>query len=184
MSSLNITQLLSAWQSGDRAALDKLAPVVYDELHRLAQHYMRGESAGHTLQATALVNEAYIRLIDTEQPWQSRAHFLGVAAQMMRRILVDHARARGSKKRGENRTHVNLDEATLITQDNEELVIELDDALNKLAKFDERKSKLIELRFFGGLTYEEAAEVLAISTTTLDRELRMAKAWLKQELTV
>lgn len=182
MSSPSITQLLSAWQSGDQAALDKLAPAVYAELYRLAQHYMRGEATGHTLQATALVNEAYIRLVGTQQPWQSRAHFLGVAAQMMRRILVDHARARSSHKRGSNRTHVNIDDVSLITQDEAE-VIELDEALKKLAKFDERKSKLIELRFFGGLTYEEAAEVLAISTTTLDRELRMAKAWLKQELT-
>lgn len=183
MSSLSITQLLTAWQAGDRAALDELAPAIYGELHRLAKHYMHGEAKDHTLQATALVNEAYVRLVGTQQPWQSRAHFLGVAAQMMRRILVDHARARGSHKRGANRTHVNIEDATLITQDNEAAVIELDDALRKLAKFDERKSKLIELRFFGGLTYEEAAEVLAISTTTLDRELRMAKAWLKQELT-
>jgi RNA polymerase sigma-70 factor, ECF subfamily len=182
--STSITQLLSAWQSGNRAALDELTPIIYNELHRLAQHYMRGENAGHTLQATALVNEAYIRLMDAEQPWQNRAHFMGVAAQMMRRILVDHARARGSQKRGGNKTHINIDEATIITQDNEDVVIELDDALNKLAKFDERKSKLIELRFFGGLTYEETAEVLSISTTTLDRELRMAKAWLKQELAV
>lgn len=184
MSSPSITQLLSAWQSGDQSALNKLAPVVYAELHRLAQHYMRGEATGHTLQATALVNEAYIRLVGTQQPWQSRAHFLGVAAQMMRRILVDHARARGSHKRGSNRTHVDIDEVTLIAEDNGAQVIELDAALKKLSEFDERKSKLIELRFFGGRTYEEAAEVLAISTTTLDREMRMAKAWLKLELAV
>lgn len=178
----HITQLLADWRAGNRAALDELAPAIYDELHRLAQHYMRGEKAGHTLQATALVNEAYLRLVDSEQPWQNRAHFLGVAAQMMRRILVDHARARGSQKRGANRTHVNIDEATLITEDNDDVVLGLDDALNKLAKFDERKSRLIELRFFGGLTYEETAEVLSISTTTLDRELRLAKAWLRNEL--
>ena len=178
----NITQLLVAWQSGNKAALDELTPVIYDELHRLAMHYMRGEASGHTLQATALVNEAYLRLVDAEQPWQNRAHFLGVAAQMMRRILVDHARTRGSQKRGANKTHVNIDEATIVAADHGDVVIELDDALNKLSKFDERKSKLIELRFFGGLTYEETAEVLSISTTTLDRELRMAKAWLKQEL--
>lgn len=182
MASAHITQLLSDWQSGNREALDQLTPVIYDELHRLAKHYMRGESMGHTLQATALVNEAYLRLIDSEQPWKNRAHFLGVAAQMMRRILVDHARSRGSAKRGADFTHVDIDDATIITQDNDDVVLGLDDALNKLAKFDERKSRLIELRFFGGLTYEETAEVLSISTTTLDRELRLAKAWLKHEL--
>jgi RNA polymerase sigma factor (TIGR02999 family) len=181
MSAEEITKLLSAWQAGNRAALDELAPRIHDELYRLAQRYMRGESAGHTLQATALVNEAYLRLAGSEQPWQNRAHFLGVAAQMMRRILVDHARARGSQKRGSNRTHVNLDEVTIFAGA-DDTVMELDDALRKLAEFDERKARLIELRFFGGLTYEEAAEVLSISTTTLDRELRLAKAWLKQEL--
>ena len=180
--SQNITQLLSAWQSGDASALDQLAPAIYDELHRLANQYIRNESPGHTLQATALINEAFIRLVDTHQPWQNRAHFMGVAAQMMRRILVDHARARGSQKRGSNRTHVNIDEVTLFVQNNDDVVIELDEALTKLAKFDERKAKLIELRFFGGMTYEETAEVLGISTTSLDRELRLAKAWLKQEL--
>lgn len=181
MSTPPITQLLSAWQSGNRAALDELTPLIYDELYRLAQHYMRGESANHTLQATALVNEAYLRLVGNEQPWRNRAHFLGVAAQMMRRILVDHARARGSQKRGSNRTHVDLDEATILV-DADDTVVELDDALTKLAQFDETKSRLIELRFFGGLTYEEAAEVLSISTSTLDRELRLAKAWLKHEM--
>ena len=181
MSAAQITQLLSEWQAGNRAALDQLTPLIYDELYRLAQRYMRGEAGSHTLQATALVNEAYLRLVGSEQPWRNRAHFLGVAAQMMRRILVDHARARGSQKRGSNSTHVNIDEATLVAAA-DDTVVELDDALNKLAKFDERKSRLIELRFFGGLTYEEAAEVLSISTTTLDRELRLAKAWLKQEM--
>lgn len=180
--SAHITQLLTAWQAGNRAALDELTPLVYQELRRLAERYMRGEAVGHTLQATALVHEAYLRLVDSEQPWKNRAHFLGVAAQMMRRILVDHARARGSQKRGGDLSRVNLDEATIVTQDNDEVVLGLDDALTKLSKFDERKSRLIELRFFGGLTYEETAEVLSISTTTLDRELRMAKAWLKQEL--
>jgi len=179
---MNVTQLLADWQSGNRAALDELTPIIYEEMHRLARRYMRGEAAGHTLQATALVNEAYLRLIGSEQPWKNRAHFLGVAAQMMRRVLVDHARARGSAKRGADVSHVDIDEATIVTHDNDEVVLGLDDALNKLAKFDERKSKLIELRFFGGLTYEETAEVLSISTTTLDRELRLAKAWLKQEL--
>lgn len=178
----HITQLLADWQSGNREALDQLTPVIYEELHGLAQRYMRGEASGHTLQATALVNEAYLRLVDSQQPWQNRAHFLGVAAQMMRRILVDHARARGSAKRGANKTHVNVDEVTIVMQDNDDVVLGLDDALIKLAKFDERKSRLIELRFFGGLTYEETAEVLSISTTTLDRELRLAKAWLKHEL--
>jgi RNA polymerase sigma-70 factor, ECF subfamily len=178
----DITKLLIDWQNGNRGALDELAPAVYDELHRLAQRHMRGERRAGTLQATALVHEAYLRLVGSEQPWKNRAHFLGVAAQMMRRILVDHARARGSAKRGADISHVNIDEATLVGEDNDQLVLGLDDALNKLAKFDERKSKLIELRFFGGLTYEETAEVLSISTTTLDRELRLAKAWLKIEL--
>jgi RNA polymerase sigma-70 factor, ECF subfamily len=179
--STSITQLLIDWQAGNRAALEELTPVIYDELHRLAQRYMRGEQRGHTLQATALVHEAYLRLVDSEQPWKNRAHFLGVAAQMMRRVLVDHARARDSAKRGADFSHVDLDEATLVAQE-DGVVLGLDEALSKLAKFDERKSRLIELRFFGGLTYEETAEVLAISTTTLDRELRMAKAWLKNEL--
>jgi RNA polymerase sigma-70 factor (ECF subfamily) len=179
-----ITQLLVDWQAGNRAALDQLTPVIYQELHRLAERYMRGESAGHTLQATALVNEAYMRLIDSEQPWQSRAHFLGVAAQMMRRILVDHARSRGSAKRGSDLTHVDIDTATIVTQDNDDVVLGLDAALLKLAQFDERKSRLVELRFFGGLTDEETQEVLGISLTTLERELRLAKAWLKQELEV
>src|SRR5262245_45797439 len=138
-----ITQLLIDWQAGNQAALAELSPVIYDELHRLAQRYMRSESAGHTLQATALVNEAYLRLVDTEQPWRNRAHFLGVAAQMMRRILVDHARARGSAKRGADISHVNIDDATIVTQENDDVVLGLDDALTKLAKFDERKSKLI-----------------------------------------
>lgn len=182
--SAHITQLLADWQAGNRAALDQLTPVIYQELHRLADRYMRGESAGHTLQATALVNEAYMRLIESEQPWQNRAHFLGVAAQMMRRILVDHARARGSAKRGSDLTHVDIDEATIVTQDNGDVVLGLDAALTKLAKFDERKSRLVELRFFGGLTDEETQEVLGISLTTLERELRLAKAWLKQELEV
>jgi RNA polymerase sigma factor (TIGR02999 family) len=180
----HITQLLADWQAGNRDALDQLTPVIYQELHRLAERYMRGESAGHTLQATALVNEAYLRLIDSEQPWKSRAHFLGVAAQMMRRILVDHARSRGSAKRGSDLSHVDIDEATIVTQDNGDIVLGLDAALLKLAKFDERKSRLVELRFFGGLTDEETQEVLGISVTTLERELRLAKAWLKQELEV
>ena len=182
MSPPDITHLLVAWQSGNREALDQLTPVIYDELHRLARHYMRGEAQGHTLQSTALLNEAYIRLVDSEQPWKNRAHFLGVAAQMMRRVLVDYARARGSAKRGADISHVNIDDATIVAEENDEVVLGLDDALDKLAKFDERKSRLIELRFFGGLTYEETAEVLSISTTTLDRELRLAKAWLKNEL--
>src|SRR5262245_41485380 len=135
----NITHPLVAWQSGNKAALDEITPAIYQELHRLAERYMRGDQVGHTLQATTYVNEAYRRLVDAEQPWKSRAHFLGVAAQMMRRILVDHARARGSAKRGANKTHVNLDEATWVSQENDEVIIELDDALIKLAKFDERK---------------------------------------------
>ncbi len=156
--------------------------MIYEELHRIAQHYMRSESSDHTLQATALVSEAYLRLVGSEQQWQNRAHFLGVAAQMMRRILVDHARARGSAKRGSGQVHVDLDQATLISEDSDEIVLAVDEALVKLAKFDARKSQLIELRFFGGLTYEQAAEFLGITVPTLERELRLAKAWLKSEL--
>ena len=156
--------------------------MIYEELHRIAQHYMRSESSDHTLQATALVSEAYLRLVGSEQRWQNRAHFLGVAAQMMRRILVDHARARGSAKRGSNQVHVDLDQATLISEDSDEIVLAVDEALKKLAKFDARKSQLIEVRFFGGLTHEQAAEFLGMSVPTIERELRLAKAWLKTEL--
>ena len=179
-----ITRLLEAWSGGDRQALDSLTPHIYEELRRLAGRYMRNEQAGHTLQPTALVHEAYERLIGVDLPWRSRAHFLGVAAQVMRRILVDHARARNAAKRGVDFSRVSLDEAVELAADSDELVLGLDDALAKLGRFDELKSRILEMRFFGGLTYDQAAAALDISPATLDRELRLAKAWLKHELQI
>ena len=179
-----ITRLLEAWSGGDRQALDSLTPHIYEELRRLAEHYMRNEKAGHTLQPTALVHEAYERLIGVDLPWRNRAHFLGVAAQVMRRILVDHARARNAAKRGVDYSRVSLDEAVALAADSDELVLGLDAALAKLGRFDELKSRILEMRFFGGLTYDQAAAALDISPATLDRELRLAKAWLKHELQI
>jgi RNA polymerase sigma-70 factor, ECF subfamily len=177
-----ITALLTAWRDGDRAALDALTPFVYEELRRLADRYMRQESGPQTLQATALVHEAYARVATVDMSWQNRAHFLGFMARLMRQILVDRARARKSVKRGAEFERVPLDEAVALAEESDALVIDLDESLNELRKFDELKSRIIELRFFGGLTYEEAAAALDISTTTLDRELRLAKAWLKHRL--
>jgi RNA polymerase sigma-70 factor, ECF subfamily len=177
-----ITRLLVAWRDGDRAALDALTPFVYEELRRLADRYMRQESGPQTLQATALVHEAYARVATVDMSWQNRAHFLGFMARVMRQILVDRARARKSAKRGAGFDRVTLDDAVALSEDSDALVLDLDDALTELRKFDELKSRIIELRFFGGLTYEEAAAALDISTTTLDRELRLAKAWLKHRL--
>jgi RNA polymerase sigma-70 factor, ECF subfamily len=177
-----ITRLLVAWRDGDRAALDALTPFVYEELRRLADRYMRQESGPQTLQATALVHEAYARVATVDMSWQNRAHFLGFMARLMRQILVDRARARNSVKRGAEFERVPLDEAVALVEESDALVIDLDESLNELRKFDELKSRIIELRFFGGLTYEEAAAALDISTTTLDRELRLAKAWLRHRL--
>jgi RNA polymerase sigma-70 factor, ECF subfamily len=180
----DITRLLVAWSDGDRRALDDLTPILYEELRALAERCMRNEKQGHTLQATALVHEAYERLIGVELPWRNRAHFMGVAAQVMRRILVDHARARDAVKRGVDYSRVSLDEALQIAPDNDELVLGLDEALHKLGQFDDLKSRILEMRFFGGLTYEQAAAALDISKATLDRELRLAKAWLRHQLQV
>jgi RNA polymerase sigma-70 factor, ECF subfamily len=182
MQQSDITRLLSAWTEGDRSALDQLTPLIYEELRRLAERCMRGEGAGHTLQATALVHEAYERLIGTELPWRNRAHFLGTAAQIMRRILVDHARVRNSIKRGVDFSRVSLDNALEIAPEADEVVLELDAALEKLGRFDALKSRILEMRFFGGLTYQEAADALDISSSELDRELRLAKAWLRHQL--
>jgi RNA polymerase sigma-70 factor, ECF subfamily len=179
-----ITRLLVAWSNGDRQALDSLTPHIYEELRQLAERYMRNEKAGHTLQPTALVHEAYERLIGVELPWRNRAHFLGVAAQVMRRVLVDHARTRNAAKRGADFSRVSFDEAMHIAAESDELVLGLDDALAKLGRFDELKSRILEMRFFGGLTYDQAAAALDISPATLDRELRLAKAWLKHELQI
>ncbi|MGI8998061.1 MAG: sigma-70 family RNA polymerase sigma factor [Pyrinomonadaceae bacterium] len=179
-----LTQLLVAWSDGDKAALDKLTPLVYEELRRLAHQYMSQERPGHTLQTSALVNEAYLRLIDQKDVhWQNRAHFFGIAAQMMRRILVDHARQRRYAKRGGDARRVSLDEAMIVSNERAADVVALDDALNGLAEIDPRKSQIVELRFFGGLSIEETAEVLKVSPGTIMREWTLAKAWLKRAVT-
>ncbi len=178
-----ITQLLLAWNEGDEQALARLMPLVQDELHRLAHRYMAGERSGHPLQTTALINEAYLRLIDSSRVrWQNRSHFFAVSAQLMRRILVDVARARDKQKRGGDVIHVSLDEAMIVSREPGPDVIALDDALTTLATFDPRKSKVIELRFFGGLSVEETAEVLGVSPVTVMRDWGLAKIWLLREL--
>jgi RNA polymerase sigma factor (TIGR02999 family) len=177
-----VTQLLIDWGNGDQAALDKLIPLVYDELRRLAGRYMRRESQGHTLQTSALINEAYLRLIDQKNVrWQNRAHFFGVAAQLMRRILVDHARSRLREKRGGGAQMVSLVEQPGVSKEISE-VIALDIALNNLADMDPRKSQIVEMKFFGGLTTEEVAEVLKVTSRTVEREWRKAKAWLHRAI--
>ena len=178
-----ITQLLLAWSGGDQAALEKLTPLVYAELHRVAKGYMLGERLGHTLQTTALINEAYLRLIDWKNVrWQSRAHFFGIAAQVMRRILVDFARSRNYAKRGGGARQVPLDDAINVYEDPSAELIALDDALKSLAEVDRRKSQVVELKFFGGLSAEETAEALKVSPRTVEREWNLARAWLYREL--
>src|SRR5215831_17770503 len=178
-----ITEWLTDWSNGDRSALEKLTPLVYRELHRLAQAYMRGERAGHALQTTALVNEAYLRLIETEgQGWQSRAHFYAVAAKLMRHILVDFARSRDRIKRGGALDQVSLDEALIITAGYTSQLLDLDEALTTLSMLDERQSQVVELRFFGGLTEPEIAEVLKVSERTVQSDWRLARSWLLREL--
>jgi len=182
-SSAEITRLLQAWGGGDAAALESLTPLVYTELRRMARRSMRREDPGHTLQPTALVNEAYLRLVDIAQVrWQDRAHFFAVAAQTMRRILVDGARARTAGKRGGGAVHVNLDESIDALPDRGSQLVALDDALEALTRLDPRKAKVIEMRFFGGLSVEETAEVLRISPDTVMRDWKMARAWLMREL--
>ena len=178
-----VTQLLRAWSAGNEDALTELLPLVEAELRRLAKAYMARERPGHTLQATALVNEAFIRLIDTGNvAWNDRAHFLGIAARLMRRVLIDHARARGMKKRGAAAYLVPLDDDMAIAPAANLDVLALDAALEALSRIDERKSRVIEMRFFGGMTVEETAEVLHVSTDTVKRDWRMAKLWLLKEL--
>jgi len=178
-----VTQLLVRWREGDRRALDELMPLVHDELCRLASRYMRGERPGHTLQTSALVNEAYLRLIGHEEvQWQDRVHFFAVAAQTMRRVLVDHARRRGNRKRGGDALKVTLDEALIVSDERAAEVIALDDALARLAELAPRKSQLVELRFFGGLSIEETAEVLGVSPGTVMRDWTFTKAWLRKEV--
>ncbi|MCI0447273.1 sigma-70 family RNA polymerase sigma factor [bacterium] len=181
-SSRTLTQLLHQWREGDEAALQQLMPLVYDELRRLAGHYMKSERSSHTLQATALVNEAYIRLVDMDVPWQDRAHFFAIAARLLRRILVDHAKALNRSKRGAGQILFTLDESLLPPIERGIQIIALDDALQSLASLNERKAQIIELHYFGGLSYDEMAEALGISTATVHRELKLAKAWLHSEL--
>ena len=181
--SQEVTDLLLAWSQGDDSALEKLIPLVYDELHRLAHHYMGGERAGHTLQTTALVNEAYLRLIDSSRVrWQSRAHFFAVSAQLMRRVLVDFARSRNYRKRGGGAFQVSLDKALEVSAERGRELIALDDALTALAASDERASRVVELRYFGGLSLEETAEVLKVSSETVRRDWNWAKVWLVREI--
>jgi RNA polymerase sigma-70 factor, ECF subfamily len=179
-----ITRLLERWSQGDEEALDQLMPLVYDELHRLAGAYLRRERRDHTLQPTALVNEAYLKLVRQRNiQWQNRAQFFGVAAQLMRRILVDHARANYADKRGGDRVNVSLKNIGAFGTQPTADVLALHDVLNRLAEIDPDQSRIVELRFFGGLTIEEAAEVMQVSHTTVEREWKIAKAWLKRELT-
>ena len=178
-----ITRLLHAWRGGDIAAFDRLAPLVYDELRRMAHGYMRGEREEATLQATALVNEAFLRLVDaTGVDWSDRAHFFAVSAQMMRRILVDAARARGRAKRGGAAAKLSLDEVPEIGSEHAQELVAVDDALDALAAFDPRKARVVELRFFGGLSVEETAAVLGLSPQSVMRDWRLARAWLLREL--
>ena len=180
-----ITELLRAWSDGEREGMDALVPLVYDELKRQARRYLRRERAGHTLQTTALVNEAYLRLIDQRNvKWQNRAHFFGIAAQMMRRILVDYAKNRKSLKRGGAAENLPLDEAFTVATDERDLdLLALDEALNGLAEMDELQARIVELRYFSGLSIAETAEVVGLSTTTVKVNWNMAKAWLHHELT-
>ena len=181
--SAEITGLLKAWNGGDRAALDRLTPVIYEELRRMARRYMRNERAGNTLQATALVNEVYLRLVDVKNvEWQHRAQFFAISAQMMRRILVDAARARGSHKRGGGAEKVNVDEVAVLSPEPEESIIALDDALEAFAKLAPRQAKVVELRYFAGLSEEEIAEVTKTSIRTIERDWQFARSWLMREL--
>jgi RNA polymerase sigma factor (TIGR02999 family) len=179
----NVTELLVAWSGGDQAALEALTPLIHDELHRLASRYMAGERRGHILQATALVNEAYMRLVDWKDvQWQNRAHFLGMAAQLMRRVLVDVARSRDRQKRGQGQIHVSLSEAERTAAAGSVDFVALDDALTTLEALDPRQSRVVELRFFGGLSLEEVAHVLGVSVGTVRRDWSLARAWLYREL--
>ncbi|MCU0240728.1 MAG: sigma-70 family RNA polymerase sigma factor [Pyrinomonadaceae bacterium] len=181
----NITQLLKSAQSGDRKSLDDFLPLVYDELKKIAGYKLSLERKNHTLQATALVHEAYLRLIDQHSvDWKNRSHFFAIAAEMMRRILVNYAESHNAKKRGDGQTMISLDDAeNLAIADSEVDLIFLDNALNELAEFDSQQAKIVEMKFFGGLTNEEVAEVLGVSDSTVKREWRMARAWLTTKLT-
>ena len=176
-----VTRLLQAWRGGDQAALNGLMPIVYDQLRLIAGNYFKSEAPGHTLQATAVVHEAFLRLAGSDVEWQDRAHFLAIAASTMRRILVDHARSNRRDRRGGGAVAFSLEEAIVVSEPDDQ-VVRLDDALTALAALDERKARILEFMYFGGLTYAETAEALAISEATVHRELKMAKAWLRHEL--
>lgn len=178
----DLTRLLARWREGDERALDRLVPQVYDELRALAAGCLAGERPGHTLQATALVHEAYARLVGTEIPWEDRAHFFAVASGTMRRILVDHARARKALKRGGDAVGVTLEEGLVATLPRSDDLVALDEALERLAGFDERKARVVELRYFGGLNAEEIGAVVDVGVATVQRDLRAARAWLHREL--
>ncbi len=180
----DVTQLLIAWSNGDQVARERLMSLVYEELHRLARRFMRNESPGHTLQTSALVNEAFIRLVDQRNVhWQNRSHFFCIAAQMMRRILVDHARNRKFAKRGGGAVKLSLEEGLIVSDERSKEVVAVHEALEGLAKIDQRQAQIVELKFFGGLGNEEAAAVLAVSPGTVARDWTMAKAWLRREIT-
>lgn len=178
-----ITQLLLTWSKGDKSALDQLIPLVYPELRRMARAYMNRENSGHTLQTSALINEAYLRLVNQQQiEWEDRAHFFAVSAQIMRHVLVDHARRYRRDKRGGGAEHLPLDDAAVVCDERAAELVALDDALTRLAAIDARKSQIVELKFFGGLTVDETAEVMTLAPITIMRELRAAKAWLGREV--
>jgi RNA polymerase sigma factor (TIGR02999 family) len=179
LSTSGVTQLLEDWRRGDRVAIEKLTPLVYQELRRIAHRYMQGERSGHTLQTTALVNEAYLRLAGQDEiSWQNRAHFLAVSAQVMRHILIDHARRRRYLKYGGQLRQVSLAEASMMSEQRAAELVALDEALDELKRLDQRKSSVVELRYFGGLSLEETAQVLAVSPMTVRRDWQAAKAWL------
>ncbi len=178
VSSQQVTRLLAAWSNGDKAALEALTPLVYDELRRLARIYMRRERVGHTLQSTAVVHEAYIRLVDQDVKWSGKSHFLAIAAQMMRRILVDHARARSAGKRGSGIAPIPLEDDMVASEKQADELLALDEALQQLAKVDALRAQIVELRFFGGLSKEETASILGIPSATVQRQWAGAKAWL------
>ena len=178
----NVTQLLIAWGRGDETARDKLIPLVYETLRRIARHHLRGERAGHTLETAALINEAYLKLVEQSISWQSRAHFFGIAARLMRQLLVDHARARQRLRRGGDRRRISLTAAAEIAQEEAIDLLALDEALETLARVDPQRSHIVELRFFGGLTIEETAQVMGISSPTVERGWRAARAWLQTQL--
>ena len=183
VSQQRVTNLLARWSDGDDSALAELTPLVYEELRRLAHHYMEGERPGHTLQTTALVNEAYLRLADQTNPnWQSRAHFFAVAARAMRQILVSYARSNRAQKRGGGGARIELDEAAIMSPEQSNEIVDVHEALERLATLDSRKAQVVELKYFGGLNYDEMAEVLKISPVTVRRDWRFAKAWLYTEL--